>query len=87
MLLPEEERLLPLLRTADEEPEERATEDVLREAAVLREGDALRETEAEREADALREMDETREEPALRKELLRVPDPKADVPLLRRRSP
>lgn len=53
---------------------------VLREeAAVLRAGLAPRETAAERETE------DTRETPELRKELLRVPDPKADADALRRR--
>lgn len=61
---------------------------VLREVTALRDGEALLETDALREAEAEREKVDTREDPALRKALLlRVPDPKADVPLLRRRSP
>ena len=69
-------------------------EEALRVDAVLLVDDALLveevplETEALRDAEADREKDDTREEPAIRYALLlRVPDPKADVPLMRRKSP
>ena len=78
--LPEERTELPLLRATLWA--ELRVDEVERVDAVFLAGEAFRE-----EADVL-EMDEMRDEPALRKALLlRVPDPKADVALLRRRSP